>query len=202
MHRSESTFKDHSLKDFYTCDIWYLHDGEVSSRVFLGREAVYCCGRIPKLQRSMVPPSSAWTSETMLFYQNSTRRHNPEQTDFIFMFKNLHVSTTQFRLTLFIGMHFQFIVLTRSINPIVQLCWVTPRDCLRWPWVGSLRISYVSCRCCLKTNRWLCLMSLLSSACDRILSPVLSSTYWLIDWLIEGGYIKKLQKETSHSLFL
>jgi hypothetical protein len=70
----------------------------ISSPGLLGCDAVSCCGKIPTLQRSMLPPSSPWrwmqheplkrwypvttqhgvTTQKMEAYHNPTRRHNLE----------------------------------------------------------------------------------------------------------------------------
>jgi hypothetical protein len=45
-----------------------LHSGDVSSRGLMGSDAVYCCGRIPMFQKSMLFSS----------YHKTTRPHNSE----------------------------------------------------------------------------------------------------------------------------
>jgi hypothetical protein len=48
----------------YTTNILYVgifeafNGGDVSSRGLVGCDPVWCCGRIPVFQRSMLPPSS------------------------------------------------------------------------------------------------------------------------------------------------
>jgi hypothetical protein len=62
--------------------------GEESSRGLLGCVAVYCCGKIPTFQSSMLLQGEvslktevARASEMLVSYHNSAQRHNPEDLD-------------------------------------------------------------------------------------------------------------------------
>jgi hypothetical protein len=46
-----------------------------SGRVLPGCDAVYCCGRIPKVQRTMLPPFSGWSGEIMTLPNVGTLPH-------------------------------------------------------------------------------------------------------------------------------
>jgi hypothetical protein len=59
-HRDNFTFTHKTW-----CEFWGFHGSEDSSRGLLGCDAVWCCGRIPTYQRSMLPPSSGWTYPLM-----------------------------------------------------------------------------------------------------------------------------------------
>jgi len=44
-----------------------LYYGVSSSWGLLGCNTVYCCGRIPNFQRSVLPPSSGWSGSSGLW---------------------------------------------------------------------------------------------------------------------------------------
>jgi hypothetical protein len=58
-----------------------FHGDEDLSRCLLSCDTVWFCGRSPTFQSTMLPPSSAWTSETSVSYHSTTRNHNPEDPD-------------------------------------------------------------------------------------------------------------------------
>jgi hypothetical protein len=51
----ERGFRYPDIRGYEICG---FHGGDVSSRGLLNCGAVWCCGRIPTFQRSLVPPSS------------------------------------------------------------------------------------------------------------------------------------------------
>jgi hypothetical protein len=48
------------LSIFIIVRFWDFNDGEDSSRSLLGRDTVWCCGRVSTFRRNLLPPSSGW----------------------------------------------------------------------------------------------------------------------------------------------